>query len=149
MKRSLKIFLAFIVMMSFILSDLFNMGAHAARGGRISRFAGDEFVPEPRLIAPVTETVDLTGKASLEFKWSPHEGSAIDRDYYDFRLYEGYDMLESSLVFKKKVSPREFSITIPSETFKDGQSYTWSLRQVYTGSEKSRKSTQSFKIIKK
>ena len=110
---------------------------------------GNEFVPEPRLLSPTGEEVDLTGRDSLEFRWSPHEGSPTGRDYYDFRLYKEYDMLESTLVFKQRVGPRESSIVLKSEMFASGAVYTWSLRQVYTGSVKSKKVFQSFRIIKR
>lgn len=105
-------------------------------------------VPEPRLLVPKGD-VDLYGKDELEFKWSPHEGDRIQRDYYDFRLYMGYNMVESSLILKKKVLPDEFSVFIKASVFKKGAVYTWSLRQVYTGSVKSRKSYSSFHVIKK
>jgi len=108
-----------------------------------------EFVPEPRLIAPTTEEVVLTGRDTLEFKWSPHEGNATRRDYYDFRLYKGRNMYQSAMIFKKRIPHNEFSVSIKSDIFKDGQVYTWSLRQVYIVSFKSRRSYASFKITKK
>jgi len=108
-----------------------------------------EFVPEPVLLYPTQEEADLTGKDSLEFRWSPHEGSPTRRDYYDFRLYKGYDMLESTLVFKQRVGPRESSTSLKSGMFENGAVYTWSLRQIYTGSVKSKKVFQSFRIIKR
>ncbi len=108
-----------------------------------------DFVPQPYLIAPTTETVDLTGKEMLEFKWSPHEGRRIMREYYDFRLYKGYDMLEGTLLVKERVDPGAQQISVKSDLFSDGQIYTWSLRQVYDGIRKSRRSTASFKVIKK
>lgn len=110
---------------------------------------GNEFVPEPRLLSPTGEEADLTGRDSMEFRWSPHEGSPTRRDYYDFRLYKGYDMLESTRIFKQRVGPRESGIFLKSGMFEDGAIYTWSLRQVYTGSVKSMKVFQSFRIIKR
>lgn len=53
-----------------------------------------DYAPEPRLIAPIKEEIDLTKKTELEFKWSPHEGVSSDRRYYDFRLYKGSDLLK-------------------------------------------------------
>jgi hypothetical protein len=41
------------------------------------RLAGEEFVPEPRLIMPTAEVVDLTGKESLKFEWSPHQEEVL------------------------------------------------------------------------
>lgn len=110
---------------------------------------GDDFTPEPVLLSPTTEEVDLTGKAELEFKWSPHEARRGFRRYYDFRLYKGYDMLERTLIMKKEVDPRADRISIKADTFADGEVYTWSMRQVYDGMQKSRRSTASFKVINK
>ena len=64
-------------------------------------FGGRIFVPEVSLVSPVTDTVDLTGKDNLDFEWSPHEGDRTKREYYDFRLYKGYQMLESTLNAEK------------------------------------------------
>ena len=108
---------------------------------------GVDFVPAPRLLSPTKETVDLTNKDSLEFKWSPHEGDRMKRRSYDFRLYKGYEMLESSLVTKKFVPADTFSVRLKQDLFKDGETYTWSVRQIYYGSQKSRRSIQSFKVI--
>ena len=106
-------------------------------------------IAPPRIIAPSSDDVDLTGKESLEFKWSPHEGDQVQRDYYDFRLYRGYDMYESGRIMKMRLPPRQWSLIIKSEAFEDGQIYTWSIRQVYTGSAKSRRSFESFRVIKR
>ena len=54
-----------------------------------------DYAPEPRLLSPIAETVDLTEKSVLEFKWSPHEGSRFERKYYDFRLYRGFSMVQA------------------------------------------------------
>ena len=42
------------------------------------------YVPNPRLIAPSSDEVRLSGKKKMEFKWSPHEGDRLQRKYYDF-----------------------------------------------------------------
>ncbi|MCX5678850.1 MAG: hypothetical protein NTY76_07065 [Candidatus Omnitrophica bacterium] len=121
-----------------------------AMGGGIEHAGHDgDFTPEPTLISPTTEKVDLTGKTGLEFKWSSHEARRGFRKYYDFRLYKGYDMLEKSLLMKKEVDPNTYEFSVKSDTFSDGEVYTWSLRQVYDGMQKSRRSTASFKVIKK
>jgi hypothetical protein len=106
------------------------------------------YTPPPRLVAPTSETVDLSGKKELEFRWSPHEGRRGTRIYYDFRLYSGYDMLESMLLIKKKIDPSVHRISIESDVFKDKQVYTWSLRQAYSGIYKSDRSIASFEVIK-
>lgn len=107
----------------------------------------DDFVPQPVLLEPTRETVDLTGREWLDFKWSPHEQARGFRDYYDFRLYKGYDMLESTLIMKQKVDPTSNGIRLPASMFEAGQVYTWSLRQVYDGYRKSNRSYQSFRVI--
>jgi len=112
-------------------------------------FGGRIFVPEVRLVSPVTDTVDLTGKDNLDFEWSPHEGDRTKREYYDFRLYKGYQMLESTLILKKRLYKDEDFLSIPSATFETGNVYTWSMRQVYMGTQKSLRSHSSFKVIRK
>ena len=109
----------------------------------------DSFVPQPRLLEPAREMVDLSGKESLLFRWSSHEQARGFRMYYDFRLYKGYNMLESTLIFKQKVDPTQNAVALSAAMFEDGQVYTWSLRQVYDGYRKSDRSYQSFKVIKR
>ena len=106
-------------------------------------------IPVPRILQPYLDTYDLTGKNVLEFKWSPHEGSPTQRDHYDFRLYKGFTVLESTRICVMRVNPRQWSVALNADMFQDGQVYTCTLRQVYTGSLKSRRAYQSFKIIKK
>ena len=107
------------------------------------------WIAPPRLIAPSGDVVDLTGKGSLEFKWGPHEGDQVKRDHYDFRLYRGYHMYESARIMKMRLPPRQWSLVLESGLFEDGGIYTWSLRQVYSGSTKSRRSFESFRVINK
>lgn len=105
-------------------------------------------IPQPRLIEPVSDTADLSGKKELVFKWSPHEGDVSRRKYYDFRLYNGYKTFESTLILKRQVSRNEHETAVSTDVFKLGNIYTWTLRQKYrTG--KSQRSTISFKVIKK
>lgn len=108
-----------------------------------------DFVPQPRLISPIKEVVDLTGKDELEFIWSPHEGRPVSRRYYDFRLYKGREMLESTLIFKERVGPHIYKLSLRSDLFEDSEVYTWSLRQVYYTSGKSLRSSCSFMVVKK
>ena len=105
-------------------------------------------VPRPRLLSPTTTEVNLSGERGLEFKWSPHEGLKFGRKYYDFRLYEGYDMVQDTLVFKKRVPGNEHNIFLGPDMFLQGKVYTWSLRIVYRGVGKSRRSFHSFRVIK-
>ncbi len=138
MKQGIKIAIAIIFVLSLILP------VFARSRGLIEFF---NTPPEPRLIYPTAETVILTGKDFLEFKWGISE--LIDINYYDFRLYKGYNMFASNLLFKQRLSSNTFSIKIKSSLFEDGQVYTWALRQVVYSGEKSDPSFNSFKIIKK
>jgi hypothetical protein len=105
-------------------------------------------IPQPVLKEPVTDKVDLSGESELVFRWSPHEGSISQRKHYDFRLYEGYQMVESNLIFQNNVAPNQHQIAVNSGMFKNGQVYTWSLRQTYR-SGKSQRSTSSFTVTGK
>lgn len=105
-------------------------------------------IPQPVLKEPVTDRVDLSGESELVFRWSPHEGTISQRKHYDFRLYEGYQMVESNLIFQNNVAPNQRQIAVSSAMFKKGQVYTWSLRQTYR-SGKSQRSTSSFTVTSK
>jgi hypothetical protein len=104
-------------------------------------------VPEPRLLSPIGETVDLTGKDTLEFKWSPFEGVLFKRRFYDFRLYKGRLTYAKDEIYKKRVSPNEYAVVLKADMFDDGQVYTWTLRQVYD-EDKSEAAYNAFKVIK-
>jgi hypothetical protein len=106
-----------------------------------------DYAPEVRLIEPRGGVVDVSGRPYLEFKWSPFEGDRMQRDHYDFRIYAGYQTLESTLIFKTRIPPDIYSIRVRADLFRDGQVYTWTMRQVYTGSVKSRRSYSSFRAI--
>jgi len=138
MKQGIKIAIAII----FILS--LGSPVFARSRGLVEFFNAP---PEPRLMYPTGETVILTGKDFLEFKW--WISGFIDIDYYDFRLYKGYNMYASNLIFKQRLPANTFSIKIESSLFEDGQVYTWALRQIVYSGEKSDPSFDSFKIIKK
>ena len=109
----------------------------------------ERFVPQPRLLEPARDTVDISGQDRLLFRWSSHEQAWGFRMYYDLRLYKGYNMVESTLIFKARVDPSQNTIAISAAMFEDGQVYTWSLRQVYDGYRKSDRSYQSFTVINK
>lgn len=115
----------------------------------IGRDGTADYAPQVRLIAPYGETVDLTGKDSLLFRWSWIEGNRMERDYYDFRIYRGYDMLESTLIYAAHVAPDADRVSISAGLFRDGEVYTWSVRQRYRGLARSRRSYASFRVIKK
>ncbi|MBN1405677.1 MAG: hypothetical protein JW946_04090 [Candidatus Omnitrophica bacterium] len=105
-------------------------------------------VPAPRLISPVTEIVNLAGKDTLKFSWSPHETAAGFKMYNDFRIYKGYETKENTLIFKNRVKPNEWNINVGSALFENNQVYTWSLKFVFSEGRNSQKSYQSFKVIK-
>lgn len=107
-----------------------------------------DFIPPPVLLQPKSENVDLTDKEFLEFKWSPHEGASGFRDYYDFRIYNGYKTVEETLLFKEKLAPDTYQYNIKADRFQDGAVYTWTMRQLYTDGRKSAESHNSFKVIK-
>ena len=116
-----------------------------------SSFGRDIFsenIPQPILKEPVTDKVDLSGKKELIFRWSPHEGNTYQRKYYDFRLYDGYQMIESNLILQNNVSPNQHRFVVSTDMFKLNQVYTWSLRQTYRVG-KSQRSTSSFTVINK
>lgn len=109
----------------------------------------DDLAPEPWLLEPVSETVDLIGKDTLTFKWSPFQGTLLLRKCYDFRLYKGYQTLESTQVLKKIVDPKVYAVVLDANLFEDGQVYTWTLRQIYCDIRKSDAAYNSFRVIKK
>jgi len=138
MKRGIKIAIAIIFVLSLTLPVF-------ARARGLGNFLNPP--PEPRLTYPTAETVILTGKDFLEFKWGISE--LINIDYYDFRLYKGCNMFASNLLVKQRLPSDTFSIKIKSSLFEDRQVYTWALRQVSFSGEKSDPSFSSFKVIKK
>lgn len=105
-------------------------------------------VPQPRLFEPSSDEVDLRGIETMEFEWSPHVGDRIKREYYDFRIYKGYDMLASGLIYKERLRDSKYGHGVPSDLFENGTVYTWSLRQVYRHAGKSARSIRSFRVIK-
>jgi len=133
----------------FILTFLLIFAS--ATSSNSSSFGRDIFsenIPQPILKEPVTDKVDLSGKKELVFRWSPHEGNIYQRKYYDFRLYDGYQMIESNLILHNNVSPNQHQFVVSTDMFKLNQVYTWSLRQTYRVG-KSQRSTSSFTVTGK
>lgn len=106
-----------------------------------------DYIAPPRLIAPSTDVVDLSGKDCLEFSWSPHEGNPIKRDHYDLRIYKGRQAYGQDRIYKAILPPRQWSICLGADMFENGGMYTCALRQVYQG-VKSKRTFQSFRVIK-
>jgi hypothetical protein len=100
------------------------------------------FAPGPQMISPLSEEVDLSGKAFLEFSWHKYSN-----DDFEFRLFKGYQMYAANLILKERISVS--SIQVSSDKFEDGQVYTWAVKQVFRNGVKSDESFHSFKIIKK
>jgi hypothetical protein len=109
---------------------------------------GMDDVPEPTLLSPIGETVDLTGKEILEFRWSPFEGRINKRQGYDFRLYKGRRTYAQDEVYKEQVGPDAYHVVLRADMFEDGQVYTWTLRQLYFDN-KSDAAYNSFMVVKK
>jgi len=107
----------------------------------------DDFRPAADLFYPTTEDIDLSGRDVLQFKWEQKD--IIQTDHYEFKLYKGYNMSDSTLVLKQNVSRGQYPFELPAENFEINQVYTWSLKQVYLSGTKSDKAFSSFKIIKK
>jgi hypothetical protein len=105
-------------------------------------------VPEPRLLEPLKEVVNLTGKPSVEFEWD-RTGDTTRRYRYDFRIYAGREMLAKDVLLKKALAPNVFKISVPSAIFRDQMVYTWSVRQVYKSGDKSRRAFHSFVVRKR
>ncbi len=101
--------------------------------------------PEPRLLYPISDKVELTGKDFLEFKWI---NDYTQTGNYVFRIYKGYNTYESGLINKQSIGRGENSVKIKSDFFENGQVYTWSLMQVDLSGRKSERSFNSFKVIK-
>lgn len=101
----------------------------------------------PTLLYPVTDNIVLTGKDFLEFRWERTD--LVNTDHYEFRLFKGYKTLEATLILKQDSPAGTFPIKIAASLFEEGQVYTWSLRRVYFGGNKSDFSYSPFKIVKK
>jgi len=86
----------------------------------------------PTLVSPKDETVDITGKEKLEFRWKPYESP-----YYVYcfllRIYRGSDMTQKNEVYSEQVSGLDTSTEVSTDRFKDGETYTWVIKQVNNG----------------
>ncbi|MFH0840037.1 MAG: hypothetical protein V1883_03345 [Candidatus Omnitrophota bacterium] len=73
--------------------------------------------------------VDLTGREILTFKWRPVPIPSGMRDSYRFELFEESRGYTDKRIFNKDLAPDVYSIDVPAELFKNGEDYTWSVRQ--------------------
>jgi hypothetical protein len=132
----------FITMM-FCFHEISAYSAVSSRGIGLG-----SYVPAPRLLSPGSENVNLGAKPYMTFRWSPHEKRLFGGNYYDFRIYSGTDMLESTLIYKEEVSGSLRRLEVSSDLFEEGRIYTWSLRQRYKSYGKSPRSIRSFRVTK-
>ncbi len=134
-----------MIVLSSLLMVLFSINAAAAYMGLGGNMYNDR--PPVDLFSPITNDIDLSGKADLEFKW--RRINLTRTDHYLLKIYNGYDMLESTLILKQEIKVDQYPVTIPAKTFELNKTYTWSLVQVYSDGSKSDKSSSPFTIIKK
>ena len=112
-------------------------------------FAGRraDFMPAEKLLYPITDNIDLAGKDYLEFRWIVTD--LVRTDYFDFRLYKGYNTTGQNLIFKKRFSADELPVRVAASLFEINQVYTWTLVQVFNNGYKGDKSYGPFKIVNK
>ena len=132
----------------YIVSLMLFLGCLSQAAFAIRTIGVEDYVPNPRLIYPVSDEVILEGEKPLIFKWSPHESRSLGRRSYVFRIYSGTEMLKPNLIYKETVPGGKHEIEVASDFFEDGETYTWSLRQIYKGIGKSRRSFNTFRVIK-
>lgn len=129
-----------IAALFFIVFGL-TVNSYARRG------SGNDYYAAPDLLSPRTQNIDLTSKDILEFRW--RQVDLTRTDHYEFKIYKGYNTWEANLIFKQLLPRTTPPFTLSKEQFEVGQVYTWTLRQVYLGGEKTEYASSSFKVIKK
>ncbi|MBM3244367.1 MAG: hypothetical protein FJZ15_01050 [Candidatus Omnitrophica bacterium] len=135
------------ILIGILLVSLFIAPAFADTTGLFgSRGIGDA-PPSPRMLAPVKEQIDLTGKDALEFQWSTSD--YIGTSEYQFRLYKGYNRNSGNLVFEQDCDGSTGSVEVKASTFEAGQVYTWVVRRITIGGGKSDPVSSSFQITGK
>ncbi|MGA2775216.1 MAG: hypothetical protein ABSE81_04065 [Candidatus Omnitrophota bacterium] len=103
--------------------------------------------PAPaQLVYPTSDIIDLRGKNYLEFKWII--SSPLFIDYSDFRIYKTYTTYGKNLILKERIPSDTTSLRIKADTFQNNQVYTWVLKVVSRGGQKSDSVYNSFKVIK-
>jgi hypothetical protein len=135
----MKRFIKGLLLMVFLLSMTYSVFAF----GFARTF---DQLPAPDLIEPHGETVNLTGKDSLEFKWWVID--LINVRFCEFRLYKGY-AAGDNLIYKESVYAPSHSIEVKADLFEDGQNYTWVVYEVGSDGTKGDKSFSSFRAVKK
>jgi len=102
--------------------------------------------PGPQLVSPIADNIVLPAGSGVKFKWLCGRPRI---DHYEFRLYKGYAMTADTLIMKNDVKPGDCEFELPAASFDVGQAYSWSLQIVLLNGDKSDKSYNTFKIIKK
>jgi hypothetical protein len=109
-------------------------------------------IASPTLVAPLTETVDISGLEKLEFRWKPAD-VPFDVFCYLFSIYQSTDMSQKNEVYSDQVSGLDTSTEVSSDNFEDGGVYTWVVKEVNNTPSSSLIFSDpvyaSFKIIKK
>ena len=68
-------------------------------------------IPPPRLLQPADKAP--LRREGITFRWSSESNSFAD--YYDFRLYEGTQTIESGLILKERVPRDRSDLTVPAD----------------------------------
>ncbi len=144
---SFNTFLKMVIVLS-ITAGAITIPASSQGAVAAGRYGYDDYAPQVRLISPVGVTVRVNSGEGVLFKWSWMEGNRLERQYYDFRIYKGYDMLENTLIYKARIPPDTDRVMIGSDVFGVSGIYTWCVRQRYYGLARSRRSYASFKVVK-
>lgn len=139
--------LKFFAMLIFILSVYSFVAPNNAAGMRLDSGIGFTTISAPVLLSPATDDIDLSGKDTLEFRWQRTD--VVDTDHYEFRLYKGYQTVESTLILKQNFPSATFPFKLAASQFEVGQVYTWGLIKVLRDGRKSDSSFSPFKVIKK
>lgn len=103
------------------------------------------YVPEPRLRYPISDTVFLDADEPLEFSWW---NDSSQTRIFTIKVYKGYNMYADELIYKNDIPSGDSSVKVDSAIFVDGQVYTWSLIRVSFAGYKSDRSFNSFKVIR-
>ena len=83
----------------------------------------------------------------LEFRWELGQ-SDFPVWYYEFRIFRGSEMTPAAEIFAKKTSELTTSVIVPTDYFKNGETYIWSVVQISSGPVFSEKALHSFEVRK-
>lgn len=104
-------------------------------------------VPGPTLVSPVTDTVDISGQDKVKFTWKSGK-TPYDVYAYLFRIYKDEDMTQQGEVYSEQVSGLSEEKEVPADIFKDGQTYTWFVKQVNNAAGQLMFSDPAFRTFK-